>query len=470
MEMKKVIFDSRAWNLDASPYMHDYFLNNPELGINPISVYHNTIDYQKFANKNSSINLNDYYHEGYGKYSINELSEFEKKYNLDNLWFVVYFDRFLKDKPKTEIYNQLSYYIFAWETILKNEKPDYIVTETVTGAWNYLPYALSPYFNTVYLGYLFTKNTNKYFFTRELYGCFPEMDKRFNDLLLRNLNDEELKLTNEFISSFKEKHMVPIYMKTTSALPKIHNFFNPYRICINIIKDLKTFFNVKNDYKIDYRLNGYKRDFQRLIRIIYTKSFNVFKKPTLSEDYILYPLQYQPEATTDIWSAYYTDQLQTIQHLAKSLPIGCKLYVKEHYAVLGSKPISFYKKLEKLPNVVLIDPWLGINELIKKSKAVAILTGTTGLEAIIWEKPVIIFGRVFFDIYPDLLKVKKIDELPSLINQALYDFKIDQAIYKKYIYAYIASGYEGRFHGGNLTNEEIVQHCQNLVFEINKEC
>ena len=45
-----------------------------------------------------------------------------------------------------------------------------------------------------------------------------------------------------------------------------------------------------------------------------------------------------------------------------------------------------------------------------------------------------------------------------------------KCIFYKYIYAYIASGYEGRFHGGNLTNEEIVQHCQNLVFEINKEC
>ena len=470
MKMKKVIFDSRAWNLDASPYMHDYFLQNPDLGINPVSVYHNTIDFQKFAIKDSSINLNNYYNEGYGKYSVEELSFLEKKYNLDNLWFVVYFDRFLKDKSKEEIYKQLSYYIFAWENILIKEKPDFIVTETVTGAWNYIPYAIAPAFNAQYLGYLFTKNTNKYFFTKDLYGNFPEMEDRFKELLNREIHPEELKKAEEFISIFKEKHMVPIYMKTTSALPKIHNFFNPYRITINILKDIKTFQKVKNDYKIDFRLNGYKRDFQRLIRIIYTKTFNVFKKPTLSEKYILYPLQYQPEATTDIWSAYYTDQLMTIQHIAKSLPIDCKLYVKEHYAVLGSKPINFYKRIQKLPNVVLIDPWLGINELIKNSQAITILTGTTGLEAIIWEKPVIIFGRVFFDIYPDLLKVSNIAELPEIINHALNHFKVDQNIYKKYIYSYIASGYEGRFHGGNLTKEEIIQHCDNLVLEINKEC
>jgi len=467
--MKKVIFDSRAWNLDASPYMHNYFLEHTDLGINPVSVYHNSLDFQKFATKDSSINLNDYFIEGYGKYSVDKIALLEKKYNFDNLWFVVYFDRFLKNKSKEEIINQLSYYIFAWELILSSEKPDYIVTETVTGVWNYIPYALAPSFNATYLGYLFTKNTNKYFFTKDLYGNFPEMENRFNDLVTREISQEELNITEEFIAKFKEKHMVPIYMKTTSALPKIHNFFNPYRIAINIVKDLKTYFKVKNDYKIDFRFNGYKRDFKRLVRIFYTKTFNIFKKPNLSEKYILYPLQYQPEATTDIWSAYYTDQLITIQHLAKSLPIDCKLYVKEHYAVLGSKPIDYYKQLQKLPNVVLIDPWIGINELIKNSKAIAILTGTTGLEAIIWEKPVIIFGRVFFDIYPDLLKVDKIDQLPNLINHALNNFKVDQDIYKKYIYAYIASGYEGRFHGGNLTKEEIIQHCNNLVLEIKKE-
>ncbi|MBI1838106.1 MAG: hypothetical protein HYR91_12660 [Flavobacteriia bacterium] len=464
--MTKVLFDTRAWGLDAQPEMHNYFVNNPHLDIVPISVYHNTIDYKKYKHNSNCENLANYYEIGKLKYNKTEISLLESKYEFVNLWYAVYFDRFLRNQKEEEIIQQISYYIYSWEQIFIKYQPDFIVTETVTGIWNYVLFAMSKYYNCQYLGYLFTKNTNKYFFTKDLYGNFPEMEEKFNQLVNSSISNQSIHETETFIEKFKEKHMVPIYMKTTSSLPKIHNFFNIYRITINVYKDFKTKINVRNDYKIDYRINGYIRDFKRLIRIIYTKVFNIFELPIENEKFVLFPLQFQPEATTDIWSAYFNDQYNVILHLVKSLPFDHKLYVKEHYAVLGSKEIEFYKKIKRLPNVRLINPWVGINELIQKTSAVAVLTGTTGLEAIIWKKPVIIFGRVFFDIYPQLYKVEQLDKLPQIINQAINNHKVNHEMYLKYIFAYIDSGYEGRFHGGNLSHDEIIQHCDNLVTEI----
>lgn len=464
--MQTVLFDSRAWSLDLFPKMVEHFEKETGKKINPVALYHNSLDLKRFGTSKIQENLNDYFEKGTSKYSKEDLVQLEKKYDLINLWHAVYFDRFLKNKTEDFIIKQISYYIYAWEEIFKKHKPAYIVNETVTGLWNYIPLTLARHYNCTYLGYLVTKNTSKYYFTRDIMGSFPQMAEKFEALKKSGLNEAEKKQAEDFTNEFRKKHLVPSYMKITSSLPKIHNFFNLYRITVNIFKDLKLFFSAKNDYKIDFRLNGYKRDFTRLWRVLYMKCFKLFSLPDRSQKYILFPLHYQPEASTDIWAAYHADQYNVIVNLAKSVPFGYKLYVKEHYAVLGSKEIAFYKKIKKLPNVQLIDPWVKINDLINGAAAISVLTGTTGLEGIILKKPVIIFGNVFFDIYPQLFKVKDLEKLPEIIEQAINNFKVDEEIYQKYILAYITSGYEGRVHGNNYSAEEIKLHCDNLILEI----
>lgn len=464
--MTKLIFDTRAWCLNVFPELAKKFANEKNDSIEPLMVFHNKLDYSKYKNKVESDNLFNYYEIGRRKYSKNDIVDLESKYNLINLWHVVYFDRFLKEKEEKFIIEQISYYIYAWEQIFLKHKPRYILNETVTGLWNYIPYALAKHHNVEYLGFLFTKSTNKYFFTRDIYGTFAEMNQKFELLLRGSLSKNEREKAQEFAEDFKRNHSVPFYMKFTSSLPKIHNFFNIYRIVINLFKDIRTYINTKEDYKVDFRVNGYKRDFTRLLRILSFKLKGTFEKPDYNDKYVLFPLHYQPEASTDICAAYYVDQYNVIVNIVKSLPFGVSLYVKEHYAVLGSKEIGFYNKLKKLPNVKLIDPWVKISELINHSSAVTILTGTSGLEAIILKKPVIIFGHVFFDIYPQIHKVSNLEDLPKLVLSALNNFEIDEEIYLKYLYAYITSGYDGRLHGDNFSNEEIEMHYRNLKYEI----
>lgn len=464
--MKTVLFDTRAWCLNVFPKMADYFRLNEGKNINPVNVYHNSIDCKKHQRNGEFENLADYFTIGTGRYTKSEIALLEKKYNLINLWNVVYFDRYLKNKDEEYIIKQISYYLYAWEEIFKNYKPDFIINETVTGLWNYIPFALSKYYNCDYLGILFTKNTNRYFFSRDIFGSFPQMVQAFEKHKSQILYPAQKKEAQDFSNNFRNKHIVPSYMKFSSSLPKIHNFFNPYRITVNVYKDIKMMLQVRNDYKIDYRFQGYKRDFERLLRVMNMKIFKTFTLPDSSDKYILFPLHYQPEASTDVCAAYYVDQYNVILNLVRSLPFEYKLYVKEHYAVLGSKEMAFYKKIKKLPNVKLIDPWIKISDLINNAGAIAVLTGTTGLEGIILKKPVIVFGHVFFDIYPQIYRVNNLEELPGLINHALHDFRVDEDMYDKFILAYISSGYEGRMHGGGFENDEIALHCENLLKEI----
>ena len=53
---------------------------------------------------------------------------------------------------------------------------------------------------------------------------------------------------------------------------------------------------------------------------------------------------------------FFTNQLEIIRNVAKSLPIGYKLFVKEQAAMVTRswRSIDWYKQLAKIPNVVLI--------------------------------------------------------------------------------------------------------------------
>ena len=158
---------------------------------------------------------------------------------------------------------------------------------------------------------------------------------------------------------------------------------------------------MNNDYKFYLRYNYCKRFYQ---------------KADYKKKYIYYPLHFQPEASTLVCAEKYEKQLFFIDSWAKSLPADTVLYVKEHYAVLGHRSISFYKELKKYPNVVLIDPWESSRKLMQNAVAVTTLTGTAGWEAMLLQKPVFIGGNIFFENAPGVIKVDDMFEnyLPKM--------------------------------------------------------
>ncbi len=86
----------------------------------------------------------------------------------------------------------------------------------------------------------------------------------------------------------------------------------------------------------------------------------------------------------------------------KSLPAGVRLYVKDHVSTRGRWPLSFYRSIKDCFGVRLIDPDADVPSLIKHAEAVAVITGTMGWEAALFEKPVLTFGNVFFNVLPQV--------------------------------------------------------------------
>lgn len=113
--------------------------------------------------------------------------------------------------------------------------------------------------------------------------------------------------------------------------------------------------------------------------------------------YVYFPLHLQPEATTLPVGGAYTDQILVVEALARTLPKGWRVLVKENPKQRFDKRAEgFYRRLASLPSVCLVSRGKDSFDLIKGAEAVATITGTAGWEALCLGRPVLTFGNAFY--------------------------------------------------------------------------
>jgi hypothetical protein len=149
---------------------------------------------------------------------------------------------------------------------------------------------------------------------------------------------------------------------------------------------------------------------ERMARVTVTRARAVFERPVAGEKYVLYPLHYQPEASTLVQAPMYLDQGALLEDIAKCLPIGHRLYVKEHTVNTGRWPLEFYDQIRAIPSVRLLGAAEPARPLIENASAIAVITGTMGWEALMFGKPVITFGDVYFNMLPHVYRAGSVSK------------------------------------------------------------
>ena len=157
--------------------------------------------------------------------------------------------------------------------------------------------------------------------------------------------------------------------------------------------------------------------------------------PDYSSKYIYLPLHYQPEETSCPSGDVYVDQFLLAETLLKYTPDNIDLYVKEHISQFHplmegemGRSVDFYDRLKKFKRVKLISTNVNSFELIDHSIAVATITGTVGLEALIRRKPVLVFGTAWYEHLSGIFQIKTMKNLENAIAEILNGFGIDPII------------------------------------------
>jgi capsule polysaccharide modification protein KpsS len=197
--------------------------------------------------------------------------------------------------------------------------------------------------------------------------------------------ESEILSATSFLEDYRKELPAPNTF-SKKKLPRIRS--QDFILWINWVRD---YFSDKNSILKKSPLSMIFTKFRRIMRGIISRwIFLDFNKSAIG-DYIFFPLHFQPEMTTLVCAPYYINQVSIIEDIAKSLPVGVRLVVKEHHGSVGRRKLSDYLDIKKNWNVVLVAPHENTMEIIKNSKTVITINSTVGLEGLLLGKPVIAF-------------------------------------------------------------------------------
>lgn len=234
--------------------------------------------------------------------------------------------------------------------------------------------------------------TNLFFIVRNIedFGEFATSNKINNTTI------------QETIDSLKIFERPLFYMKGVSPL-SLKN-----RILL-MIKSIPSFSGLQKSHAV-YEFYKYTTRLNRL----------VCKSIDLSANYIYFPLHLQPELTTVPLGNEYFDQALALEELHAILPPGWKIYVKENpLQTEYMRDQFFFARVEALKNLVWVPRDYDTYTLTRSCKIVATITGTAGWEALLQNKPVIVFGSAWYKNFPKVFAFSREMDLLLVANELI---------------------------------------------------
>ncbi len=134
--------------------------------------------------------------------------------------------------------------------------------------------------------------------------------------------------------------------------------------------------------------------------------------------YVFFPLHTEPESSIGMLSPEFNEQLALIELVAKNLPAGVFLVIKEHLAAVGRRPANFYSTISQIPNVIMVHPNSYASDMARGAECVCVISSTLGSEMAILGAPVISFGlHNNYNFLPHVHVVKSWMELRPLLRR-----------------------------------------------------
>ena len=383
---------------------------------------------QNFVNFQKIWFFHDYIKKNHLNPDLDYLQHFEETYQI-NLWklainerFFYKHNRFYKFK-KQEILSILEQELKFFESVLDEISPDYFLTYDPPFHHQKLLLDLCRAKGIQVLSICGTGLENKVILTAN--GATFDIDSKSINSNYSNtdkIHDDQKNSYDLVVQKYLQNRDVGFLNKFKALKDYLLNFDT--ELDSNFMYYGKNKFKVLKD-SLNLELKRYK-------------NFNFLQKssipnPTLNIPFIYFPMNVDEEMNILHYAPYYTNQIEVIRHIAKSIPINYVLYVKEHIAskLRGWMNQDYYKEIMEIPNVVLVNPLFDNNILLKNSKLLVAIRGTTPLKAIKYGKASVIFGDQPFEVLPSVFKVNSLASLPALIKEAL-NHKVDPSDYEKY--------------------------------------
>jgi len=339
-----------------------------------------------------------------------------EKFKATQLKSEHFHDRFSDDT------NLIQYYYFCalsfWHQVFSTEDISAVVLRGVEHYANYdnlvldvaKYHGVSGYVIETFAGRPLT-NTLANELKKSNYGASAAAIKHYNSMKYVSIDCRKLKLPKVNLTNY-----LFFLNKNTSNQYKDSSFKNISNRLISLKKKVPYgyWMAIKHAmFRSRFSFYNVHSDVSALLENIkHVKSLSKFYN-SVSVDFdpsrkcVFYALHFEPEASITV-RARLRNQLTIIKMLSQSLPSDWVLYVKEHpdqfklnkpgfwfflITVHKFRTNQFYKEILKFKNVKLLNFRIKSRDIINQSEAVASINGTIALEAIVLNRPLILFGH-----------------------------------------------------------------------------
>jgi len=323
-----------------------------------------------------------------------ELAEFKAYDEKLKLAHIAYSDRHLYKYTQAQLINLYVYLLKKFRAYVDEAKPDLFLFNCVASHFSHLCYLVLRE-RGVRVVIPFTYGFDDLIYLSDNpYLESPDIWKAYADY--KSGKEEPAKPAVEWAEQLiaRIRKQGQAYAITSYINSEHHRFRFP-----NPISGLRYLYNHFRYYRSDPNLPAAR---ERLMEIVSLRWNRWKTKPLLSghdalegHDFIYFPLHFEPEISTLIFSQY--DHRTVIDIIARQLPLTWKLAVKDHPVMIGRRDYRYFKGLlERYPNIVILDPAENSQRLTREARAIVTLSGTTALEAMVLGTPAITTSAVRF--------------------------------------------------------------------------
>lgn len=427
----------------------------------------NFFEKQNFVKFQKTLYINDFSSDK--KPDVDYLKKIEKNYKI-NLWDIAYTDRIFYSKynkfykfSHDEILSIIERDCKCFENIFDTINPDYVLIATITGHHELLFNKMSNSKNISTLSLEPVRFNDRYYVAK---GVYNEDEK--NLTIKKSIKKRTSKELEKFLHSHKPAQS---HLNNANNKNKISKWKKSKALLQFLISEKTNNENLYSNFgktKLNILKKGTARSHEKQNQkrqLFIDKNF--IKKINTADKYVYFPLHEEPEKVLLMGAKYFTEQLSIIINIAKSLPLGYWLYVKEHpvMKIPGWRDKDYYQQIMDLPNVKLIHPNISQELVIKNCSLVVTIRGTVAIESTILQKPSIVFSTDYgWSSIPSIEKIEKFSELPSSIKKSLakdvtssdiddfmefvenisFDFEVDQIVADVAKYFQYSIGYMKR--------------------------
>ena len=168
----------------------------------------------------------------------------------------------------------------------------------------------------------------------------------------------------------------------------------------------------------DYMSAGAVAEHRFYLRCLFAPA-GIYDSPPyeFSIDNVVYPLQYEPEASLLYFAPHHVDQVSFVETILRALPHSKVLWVKEHPNQFGALNEASWRHLKKrYDNLRFVHGRQNGRELIKKSALVVTISSTMGLDGLLLGRKVLVGGEVFYSRFTGAIRTESYLALAKELN------------------------------------------------------